>query len=108
MRGSLIFGGCVALGLAAFSGSASLPGQNDISGGRPAFEASTATHEARTEPQMAPGVPSVGEIPAQNDIAVRQEPLPTRSSFMATWDRASGVKGYLLDVSTSKLRGGLP
>jgi len=101
MRGSIIFGGCVALGLAAFSGSASLPGQNDISGGRPAFEASTATHEARTEPQTAPGVPSVGEIPAQSDIAVRQEPLPTRSSFLATWDRASGVNGYLLDVSTS-------
>ena len=26
---------------------------------------------------------------------------PTRSSFMATWDRVSGAKGYLLDVSTS-------
>ncbi len=101
MRGSIIFGGCVALGLAAFGGNTSLPGQNDIWGARPAFEASTATHETRTEPQTAPGVPSVGEIPAQSDIAVRQEPVPTRSSFLASWDRANGVDGYLLDVSTN-------
>jgi hypothetical protein len=101
MRGSIIFSSGVALGLAVFGGNTSLPAQNDISGGRPAFGASTVTHETRTGPQTAPGVPSVGEIPAQGDIGLQQGPLPTRSSFMASWNRGSGVNGYLLDVSMS-------
>ena len=101
MRGSIIFSSGVALGLAVLGGNTSLPAQNDISGGRPAFGASTATHETRAELQTAPGVPSVGEIPAQGDIGLQQGPLPTRGSFMASWNRGSGVNGYLLDVSMS-------
>src|SRR6267143_98209 len=101
MRGSIIFAGFVALGLAVFTGNTRLPAQNDVLGATPAFEAKTATHETRTEPQTEFGVPSVGEIPAQGDIGLRQGPVPTRSSFMASWNRASGVNGYLLDVSTS-------
>src|SRR4029077_11725585 len=101
MRDSIILGGCVALGLAAFGGDTSLPGRNDTPGAPPAFEAGSVTHETLTEPQTAAGVPSVTEIPAQGDMGLLQGALPTRSSFMATWVRASGANGYLLDVSTS-------
>jgi hypothetical protein len=101
MRGSIIFAGCLALGLAAFGGSTSLPAQNDITGAPSAFEAGTAMHETRTELQIAPGVPNVGEIPAQTAIGLPQISVPTRGSFMANWDRVNDAIGYRLDVSTN-------
>jgi len=73
------------LGLAAFGGSTSLPGQNSIANASSPFAAGTATHVTRAESQIAPGVPSVSEIPAQADIGLRQGPVPTRSSFSANW-----------------------
>src|SRR5262249_7200119 len=45
------------------------------------------------------------EIPNRNPFASEGEtvvpPVPTRSTFVATWPRVAGAKGYLLDVSTS-------
>ena len=45
------------------------------------------------------------QFPKQTELAQETEPAssppPTRSSFMATWLRASSPKRYLLDVSTS-------
>ena len=101
ITGSIIFTTGVVLGLAAFGGSTSLPGQNSIANASSAFEVGTATHVTRAESQVAPGVPSVSEIPAQADIGLRQGPVPTRSSFIANWISVGGATGYLLDVSIS-------
>jgi len=98
---SIIFAADVVLGLAAFGGSTSLPGQNSIANASSPFAAGTATHVTRAESQIAPGVPSVSEIPAQADIGLRQGPVPTRSSFSANWVSVGGATGYLLDVSMS-------
>src|SRR6266516_6639351 len=103
IMGSIIFAaGVVVLGPAAFGGDTSLPEQNSIANASSAFEAGTATHVTRAESQVAPGVPSVSEIPAQADIGLRQGPVPTRSSFIANWVGVGGATGYRLDVSTSK------
>src|SRR6266566_513943 len=101
ISGLTIFTAGVVLGLAAFGGDVTLPGQNHIPSASPAFEPGSVTHETRAESQMAPGVPSVSEIPAQADIGSLQVPVPTRSSFMASWDSVSGAIGYRLDVSTN-------
>jgi len=89
------------LGLAAFGGNTSSPGQNDIPSASPAFEAGTATHETRTESQTALEFANDGEIPAQAEIGLRQGPVATRSSVMASWGSVSGAISYRLDVSTS-------
>jgi Fibronectin type III domain len=99
MRGSIIFAGCAALGLAAFDANTSLRGQNDISGALPGFEASTATHVTRADPQASLQFPNAFQI-ARGIETVSSAP-PTRSSFMASWGTATGAMGYLLDVSTS-------
>ena len=101
ITGSIIFTAGVMLGLAAFGGDTSLPGQNDIPSASPAFEAGTATHETRTESQTTLEFPNVGEIPAQAETGLPQGPVATRSSFMASWGSVSGAISYRLDVSTS-------
>jgi hypothetical protein len=101
ITGSIIFPAGLVLGLAAFGGDTSLPGQNDIPSASPAFEAGTATHETRTESQTALEFPSIGQIPAQAETGLPQGPVATRSSFMASWGSVSGAIGYRLDVSTS-------
>src|SRR5438105_14573339 len=99
--GSIIFAAGVVLGLAAFGGSTSLPGQNSIANASSPFAVGTATHVTRAESQIAPGVPSVSEIPAQADIGLRQGPVPTRSSFIADWVIVGGATAYLMDVLMS-------
>jgi hypothetical protein len=101
ITGSIIFAAGIVLALAAFGGDTSLPGQNHIPSASPAFEAGAATHETRTESQTALEFPNVGEIPAQAETGLPQGPVPTRSSFMASWGSVSGAIGYRLDVSTS-------
>ena len=101
ITGSIIFAAGVVLGLAAFGGDTSLPGQNHISSASPAFEAGAATHETRTQSQTALELPNVSEIPAQAETGLPQGPVTTRSSFMASWGSVSGAIGYRLDVSTS-------
>jgi hypothetical protein len=92
----IVFGGAT-LGLAALAGAGNLPEQSTIS---PAsLQPSAATHETQA------GLEGLIDFPNANDVTPRVETVssaaPTRSSFMATWDSASGAKGYLLDVSTS-------
>jgi hypothetical protein len=87
-----------AWGLAAPFGNSSSPEQNNTAGGSPAFEAGVATHETRIESQTVPAFPGATEIPAQGEIEI---PVPTRSTFMASWSSVKGALGYLLDVSTS-------
>jgi elongation factor P hydroxylase len=101
ITGSIIFAAGVVLGLAAFGGSTSSAGQNDIPSGSAAFEAGAGAHETRTQSQTALEFPNVSEIPAQAETGLPQGPVTTRSSFMASWGSVSGAIGYRLDVSTS-------
>jgi hypothetical protein len=98
IRALVILACGAALGSAAPFGNTSSPGQNNTASGSPAFEASVARHETRIESQTAPEFPSATEMPAQGEIEI---PSPTRSTFMASWDRVSDAIGYLLDVSTN-------
>ena len=94
--GSILFVG-VTLSFAAAPGSIDLPEQNIIS--RAQYQLGARKHEARVRSQGLLGFPNASEITPR--IETVSPTPPTRSSFMATWDRISGAKGYLLDVSTS-------
>ena len=63
------------------------------------FEAGAGVHRAHAQPE------SLFQLPNTNELSPQGEPVspppPTRSSFMATWEPASGAKSYLLDVSTN-------
>jgi hypothetical protein len=91
--GSLVFCG-VGLGLAD---NINLPEQHIVSG--TPFQPGAATHEAWADSQAALQFPPAGEIAV--GIETASSAPPTRSSFMATWDHATGAKSYLLDVSTN-------
>jgi hypothetical protein len=67
----------------------------------PPFEVGVATHETRADSQTALQFPNRPEISAE--IETMSSAPPTRSSFMASWDKVPGATGYLLDVSTSSL-----
>ena len=47
---------------------------------------------------MGLGFSNFSEIPAPAEIEI---PVPTRSSFMASWPSVTGAMGYLLEVSSS-------
>jgi hypothetical protein len=95
----LVLAAGVALGLASSGNNTSLPTQNHIPSGWPAFEAGTVTHETRTESQTALPPPNVSEIPAQAETGLPQGSVSTRRSFLASWEKANRASGYLLDVS---------
>ena len=65
------------------------------------YKARVGEHGTRGEPNLS-GV-EVGAIYSQGleEVPPVATMAPTRSSFMATWDRVSGATGYRLDVSTS-------
>ena len=65
------------------------------------YKARVGEHSTRGEPNLS-GV-EVGAIYSQGleEVPPVATMAPTRSSFMATWDRVSGATGYRLDVSTS-------
>src|SRR5215472_6948316 len=95
ITGSIIFAAGVVLGLAAVAGDTSSPrGNSNLS----EFPAAADRHVTQVESQAPLQFPSAGEAPAQAETEV---PAPTRSSFMATWQRVNGAIGYRLDVSTS-------
>src|SRR5690349_14794164 len=88
---------CVALGLAA-AGDSRLSGQTTAPESN-RFQAGVGVHETHAQPATVFQLPTTIELLPQPEA---QSPLyPTRTSFMATWDRVSGAKGYLLDVSTN-------
>ncbi len=88
---------CALLGLAV-AGGIRLAGQTAPPEAE-RFEAGAGVHRAHAQPE------SLFQLPNTNELSPQPEPVspppPTRSSFMATWEPASGAKGYLLDVSTN-------
>ena len=101
ITGSIIFAAGIVVALAALGGDTSLTGPDRIPTALPAFQAAAGAHGTRIEPQRAPELPGVSEIPAQAAIDSLQVPAPTRSTFTANWDSVNGATGYRLDVSTS-------
>jgi hypothetical protein len=65
------------------------------------YKARVGEHATRGEPNLS-GVKG-GAIYSQGleEVPPMATMAPTRSSFMATWDRVNGATGYRLDVSTS-------
>ena len=88
----------VALGLAALASDNSLSGATEARTASGPFQPRLYTHKTPTESQTSPPFPNVGQISPQAEIEL---PAPTRSSFMASWQRVSGALGYRLDVSTN-------
>jgi hypothetical protein len=88
---------CVLVGLAVAAGIR-LSGQTTAPEVE-RFKAEAGVHEAHAQ------LESSFQLLNRNELSPELEPVspppPTRSSFMATWKRVSGAKGYLLDVSTS-------
>lgn len=64
------------------------------------FHAQSATHVSRSSDQSS--VAARASVPAQKPEAIAGSPIiaPTRSSFLASWERSVGATGYRLDVST--------
>jgi VCBS repeat protein len=87
-----------ALGFAALGSNISFSGATETTIASGPFPPSIYTHKTPTERQMSPQLPSVGQI---SPLAEMEVPAPTRSSFMASWQRVSGAIGYRLDVSTN-------
>jgi hypothetical protein len=88
---------CVLLGLAVAAG-VRLSGQTTSPEPR-RFVAGAGAHQTGVQPESSFQLPIAGALSAESELV--SPPRPTRSSFMATWKRVSGAKGYLLDVSTS-------
>jgi hypothetical protein len=88
---------CVALGLAV-AGGIRLSGQTTAPEAD-RFEAGVGVHEAHSQAESSFQLPNMSELSPEREPVL--PPAPTRGSFMATWERGSGAKGYLLDVSTN-------
>src|SRR5262245_25686248 len=63
------------------------------------FQPGAGVHETRVQPESSREFSNANELSAAPETV--SPPAPTRTTFMATWDRMSGAKGYLLDVSTN-------
>jgi hypothetical protein len=88
---------CVVLGLAV-AGDIRLSGQT-ASQEADRSEAGAEVHETRAQSESSFQLPNTSALSAESESV--SPPPPTRSSFMVTWERVSGAKSYLLDVSTS-------
>lgn len=95
--GSILFA-VVALGLAALGGNSNL--QERWIASPSTFQPGIATHETRADPQDVLQVATESENGA--GIETMSSAPPTRSSFMANWERIIAAQGYLLDVSTNE------
>ena len=89
---------CAVLGVTGIAGDHWVSAQSNAPGaaqsGIEAFR-----HETHAKSQDSFEIPNPNEFPSGSETAL--PPAPTRSTFMATWPRVAGAKGYLLDVSTS-------
>jgi len=97
ISGLLVVAAGVALGMASPGNNTSLPTQNHIPSAWPSFETGAVTHETESQTALPPS--NVSEIPAQAQTGLPQGSVSTRSSFLASWEKANGATGYLLDVS---------
>jgi hypothetical protein len=99
ITGSIIFTAGVVLGLAAFGADTHSPKENHS---LPEFPAHAGRHLTPADPESALDLQTAKRILAQIESGPPQMPTaPTRSSFMASWQRVSGASGYRLDVSTN-------
>src|SRR5262249_24061267 len=89
---------CGLLGLAVAAG-VRLSGQTTSPELR-RFVAGPEVHLTQAQMESSLQLPNTTVVSAEGEVV--SPPPPTRSSFMATWKRVSGAKGYLLDVSTSR------
>jgi hypothetical protein len=97
----IVAAGVVLSGAAAIADSPGLPNPNVVYLAASPSEARIETHETRVESQEMVQFPNASEI--TNQVEAFSPSPPTRSSFMATWDKITVASGYLLDVSTSSL-----
>src|SRR5262249_3421935 len=88
----------VALALGGVASDRDLTGQTRAVTAS-SFEAGAGLHETRAQWQNSFQLPNASEVAPDNQII--SPPLPTRSTFMATWPKLSEARGYMLDVSTS-------
>src|SRR5207248_6281841 len=66
----------------------------------PEFPAAVATHITPAGPQGALPLPAHPALSGQSEGNSLEIAPPTRSSFMAKWQKVPGATGYRLDVST--------
>jgi hypothetical protein len=64
------------------------------------FKAEVAWHKTHAQPESAFQLSDWKRALTRAE-SVSSATADTRSSFMATWKRVSGAKGYMLDASTS-------
>src|SRR5437762_2551150 len=98
ITGSIIFAAGVVLGVAALGADTSSPRRNP---NLPEFPAAVGAHETRADSESALGLQNAMPSQAQIEGGPLQMIPPTRSSFMAAWQKVSGAIDYRLDVSTS-------
>src|SRR5574338_1080475 len=88
---------CVLLGLAA-AGGIRLSGQTTAPE-TSRFQPGAGVHVAHADPAKSLWLSN------RNALSPEPEPVsappPTRTTFMASWNRITGAEGYLLDVSTN-------
>ncbi|MGE5209357.1 MAG: hypothetical protein ACM3KL_08510, partial [Alphaproteobacteria bacterium] len=89
---------CVVLGLGV-AADLSSSGQAQAINASP-FEAGSGIHQTQAQAETLLQIPNLSEVAPNNEVL--SPPPPTRTSFMATWPTVDGVRGYLLDVSTSR------
>jgi hypothetical protein len=94
---SIVLAAGVILGLAALGADTGSPRRNP---NLPEFPANAGTHVTPADPQSALDLQKARRIPAQPEGPPQIAP-PTRSTFMAGWEKVSGAIGYRLDVSTN-------
>ena len=98
ITGLIIFAAGVVLGVAALGADTSSPRRNP---NLPEFPAAVGAHETRADSESALGLQNAMPSQAQIEGGPLQMIPPTRSSFMAAWQKVSGAIDYRLDVSTS-------
>jgi outer membrane protein assembly factor BamB len=94
---SIVLSAGVVLGLAALGADTGSPRRNP---NLPEFPANAGTHVTPADPGSALDLQKARRIPAQPEGPPQIAP-PTRSTFMAGWEKVSGAIGYRLDVSTN-------
>src|SRR5215211_2502959 len=89
---------CFVLAVAGITGDHRMSAQTNASGASQ-FGIGAVKHGTHAASQSSFDFPNTKGFSSESETL--SAPPPTRSSFMATWPRVTGAKGYLLDVSTS-------
>src|SRR5690349_21548656 len=96
MKCSVLVASNAILGLAALGADATSPSRS-----MPGFPAGAGIHETEADAQSLLAPQDASQTPALPGVEQLRTPIaPTRSSFMASWQKINGAIGYRLDVST--------